>query len=237
MNVMNAFSFRTSLALKEISWMSVIDLEEVSGTIIIRNRTFSAKDVLQAIIQEAIPVEFRDGTLAIGIERIFPKTITNVRAHPSQQREECPLLIQEIAQIKHSIRQIKVALQLGNREVEQSGSAEKMGLTQLFGPESSASKKRYTNRAHEHNPAPPVPFPESNNEKPFEFLRDPDEPTTTNGFLRSQSKCKKCGQILPEPAKFCNVCGFPTAGSNSSHAPQKDRENSIIRPESSRRRF
>ena len=233
MNVMNAFRFRNPIAMIGILWMSIIDLEEVSGTIIIRNRAFSAKEVLQAITQEAVPVEFRDGTLAIGIERIYPQPISTQRMHNPQQREECSLLIQEITQIKRSLREIK-AFQLGNKEVDQTGPTKKMLFNPLFEPESADSRKR-SNSVHEPYSAPPIQFPDSDNGTLAEFFKDPEEPTSATGFMRSQKKCKKCGHILPEPAKFCNACGCPISELSINAANKNDREAS--REISSRRRF
>jgi len=232
-NVMNVFSFWSSPSLKGISWMSLIDLEEVSGTVIIHNRTFSAKDVLRAVIREAVPVEFREGTLAIGIERVYPLGITNSRDHPSPQREECPLLIQEIAQVKHAIRQ----LQLGNRELEQNGTTEERELSQFLKIKSNGSRKEYRNRDRVRYPVPPTPFPEQDNGDPFDLFREPGEGVSGNGFLRTQTKCKKCGQILPETAKFCNVCGSPTIELSTGQKTPGGRENSIPKRDSSRRLF
>ena len=106
--------------------MSLINLEEVSGTIFIQNRAFSAKEILQAVIKEAVPVELREGALAIGIERIFPQPTSNAWKHPDDPGREYSLLIQEIARIKREVMQINNVLQLNNRETDSRRTPDEM---------------------------------------------------------------------------------------------------------------
>lgn len=208
--------------------MSLINLEEVSGTIVIQNKVFSAKDVLGAVIRESVPVEFREGTLAIGIERIYPLRVTNPRDLLSSQMEECPLILREIAQIKREMAQINNALHLG-REVEQSGTTEEQRRGQFWEVNSSDPRNTHRNHTGARNPVPPIPFPELGNEDLFDLFGDPEGGDSRGGFLRTQKKCEKCGQILPKTAKFCNVCGSPSRGVSTGHKNQESRGSSIPR--------
>lgn len=213
--------------------MSLINLEEVSGTIYIQNRAFSAKEILQAVIKEAVPVELREGALAIGIERIFPQSTSNAWKHPDSPGREYSLLIHEIARIKREVMQINNVLQLNNREIDPRRTPEEMRLRQYLKQETSDSRTAYRNSEHNRSTVPPVPFPEGERETLFDFFKDSDNGDSREGFLRSQIKCKQCGHILPEAAKYCNACGTLTIDSSR----RIERENSASGSKRLRRSF
>jgi len=194
--------------------MSMINLEEVSGTIFVQNRAFSAKEILQAVIKEAVPVELREGALAIGIERIFPQPTSNTWNRPDSPERDCSLLIQEIARIKREVMQINKELQLSNREIDPRRTPEEMRLRQYLKQKTSDSRTAYRDSERGQCSVPPVPFPEGERAELFDFFKDPENGDSQDGFLRSQTKCKKCGHILPVAAKYCNACGNLTVESS-----------------------
>ncbi|MFQ6124993.1 MAG: zinc ribbon domain-containing protein [Candidatus Heimdallarchaeota archaeon] len=209
--------------------MSLINLEEVSGTIIIQNKTFSAKDVLGAVIRESVPVEIRDGTLAIGIERIYPLNVSNSRDHPISEMQEYAYLVREIAQIKQEIVQINKTMHLSNRELERSEMTEGRSRNQFLATNSRDLRNTYINPPASQRSVPQVPFPEVDNGEFFDLFGEPEENNSSSGFLGTQKKCEKCGHILLRTAKFCNVCGSPTSGLAISSNNRGGREKSILR--------
>lgn len=208
--------------------MSLINLEEVSGTIIIQNRTFLAKDVLGAVIRESVPVEIREGTLAIGIERIYPLNAANSREHPISEMQEYANIVREITQIKQEIAQINKTMHIGNRELEQSEVAEGRSRNQFLAANSRDPRNIYNNSPGGQRSVPQVPYPEVDNGDFFELFGEPEESNSSSGFLRTQKKCTKCGHILLKTAKFCNVCGSPTSGLAISSNIRGRREKSIL---------
>ncbi len=209
--------------------MSLINLEEVSGTIIIQNRAFSAKDVLGAVIRESVPVEIREGTLAIGIERIYPLNVANSRERPISEMQGYANIVREIAQMKQEIAQINKTMHLGNRELEQSDMAEKRSRNQFLATNSRDPRNMYNNSPGGQRIVPQVPYPEVDNGEFFDLFGEPEESNSSSGFLRTQKKCTRCGHILLNTAKFCNVCGSPTNELAISNNNRGGLEKSILR--------
>ncbi|NIO21221.1 MAG: zinc-ribbon domain-containing protein, partial [Candidatus Aenigmarchaeota archaeon] len=86
----------------------------------------------------------------------------------------------------------------------------------------------YNNSPEGQRSVPQVPYPEVDNGDFFDLFGEPEETNASSGFLKTQKKCQKCGHILLNTAKFCNVCGSPTSGLAISSNIRGRREKSIL---------
>ncbi len=166
-------------------------LDQVSGRILIRGRSYSAKEVIRGLLEQGIAINEKTEGLRIGFKLISPESFSSSSSPINAiESSSCPFL-PLMSQLNEKINILTDSL----------NSNENMS------PNSSFTDNPLFNSSSE-DPPPSTFSPFSNN--PFEPPDDEEKESpfsSTNSFMDKNRKCSSCGSILPSNAFFCNKCG------------------------------
>lgn len=165
-------------------------LDQVSGRILIRGRSYSAKEVIRGLLEQGIAINEKSEGLRIGFKLISPASFSSNPPINGMESSTCPF-IPLMTQLNDKI----------NMLTENLNSNENLSSDQSY------SDNPIFNSSSE-DPPPSTFSPFSNN--PFELPSEEEkEPPFSAGssFMDKNRKCSSCGSILSSNAFFCNKCG------------------------------
>ena len=162
-------------------------LDQVSGSILIRGRSYSAKEIIRGLLEQGIAINDKSEGLRIGFKLISPESNSNHSTMGASNTTGCPF-------IPH-MNQITEKLNILTNLINPSNSRSS---------DSSSSDPPFSHPPSDDSPPPFSPF----SAKPFSPTNDPEE-IFSSGTTHSDDnrKCSSCGSILPTNAFFCNKCG------------------------------
>lgn len=162
-------------------------LDQVSGSILIRGRSYSAKEIIRGLLEQGITINEKSEGLRIGFKLISPESFSSNPAMNTNNNGGCPFV--------PYMNQITEKLNSLSEQINPSPSRSS---------ESSSSSSPFSNPSSDE---PPVPFSPFRND-PFPHQSETDDVFSSgNSYSDDNKKCSSCGSILPANAFFCNKCG------------------------------
>ena len=163
-------------------------LDQVSGSIVIRGRSYSAKEIIRGLLEQGIAINEKSEGLRIGFKLISPESYSTQPPMGASSTVGCPFM--------PYMNQITEKLN---------------ALNDLINPahnytSTSSSDSSFT-QSPSDEPSPPFsPF----SANPFTSKNDHEEifgSSSKDKYSDDDRKCSSCGSILPGNAFFCNKCG------------------------------
>ncbi|MCK4848263.1 MAG: zinc ribbon domain-containing protein [Candidatus Heimdallarchaeota archaeon] len=164
-------------------------LDQVSGSILIRGRAYSAKEVIRGLLEQGIMIKDKPEGLKIGFTLISPDSHSSDPSMNLPGYEGCPF-IPIMSKITDKLNRLSDQINLADR-VPDPPRAEESSF-------------------HARNDDPPTSAfsPFSNN--PFQSESEKERDTdfsSGSSYMDNKRKCSSCGSTLPSNAFFCNKCG------------------------------
>ncbi len=165
-------------------------LDQVSGRILIRGRSYSAKEVIRGLLEQGIAINEKTEGLRIGFKLISPESTSIPNSVDIGQGVTCPFL-PIMSQISDKLDN------LANRV----DFAEERGTT------SSPPDHSFFDTPSEESSTPSFsPFSSSPFSNKVENEKEPVF-SSSPSYMDNKRKCSSCGSTLPGNAFFCNKCG------------------------------
>ena len=165
-------------------------LDQVSGRILIRGRSYSAKEVIRGLLEQGIAINEKTEGLRIGFKLISPESSSISPSMDTGQGATCPFL-PLMSQISDKIDSLASRVDFAEDRVSTPPS-----------PEPSF----FDSSLEESSPPAFSPFSSS----PFSVKNENEkEPVFSSApsYMDNKRKCSSCGSTLPTNAFFCNKCG------------------------------
>jgi hypothetical protein len=164
-------------------------LDQVSGSILIRGRAYSAKEVIRGLLEQGITINEKPEGLRIGFKLISPSSHSSNPSMNINGNEGCPF-IPYMSQITEKLNRLSDQINSADRISDPPRTEESFFNTHNDDPPASTFSPFSTN-----------PF-QSDNEKEKEA-----EFSSNSSYMDNKRKCSSCGSTLPSNAFFCNKCG------------------------------
>ncbi|PWI49418.1 hypothetical protein CEE45_01090 [Candidatus Heimdallarchaeota archaeon B3_Heim] len=162
-------------------------LDQISGRILIRGRSYSAKEVIRGLLEQGIAINEKTEGLRIGFKLISPESSSITPSMDIGQGISCPF-IPIMSQISDKLDHLTGRVDFAE---ERASTPEQS----FFDPPADDSS------AAAFSPFSSSPFTTKNeNEKEPVF-------SSTPSYMDNKRKCSSCGSTLPGNAFFCNKCG------------------------------
>jgi len=162
-------------------------LDQVSGSILIRGRAYSAKEVIRGLLEQGITINEKPEGLRIGFKLISPDSHSSNPSMNTTGFEGCPF-IPIMSQITEKLNSLSDQINLPDIESDPPRTEESLFDMPNDDPPASTFS----------------PF--SNN--PFQSESEKETGFSSNGsYMDNKRKCSSCGSTLPSNAFFCNKCG------------------------------
>ena len=164
-------------------------LDQVSGSILIRGRAYSAKEVIRGLLEQGITINEKPEGLRIGFKLISPDSHSSSTSMNSAGFEGCPF-IPYMSQITEKLNRLSDQINLADNVSNPPRTEESFFNMSNDDPTESAFSPFSNN-----------PFQsESEKERDTEF-------SASGSYMDNKRKCSSCGSTLPSNAFFCNKCG------------------------------
>ena len=164
-------------------------LDQVSGSLLIRGRAYSAKEVIRGLLEQGITINEKPEGLRIGFKLISPDSNSPDPSMSLPGYEGCPF-IPIMSQITDKLNRLSDQINLGDRVPNPPRTDESIFNIQNNDPPASAFSPFSTN-----------PFQSENDkEKETEF-------SSGGSYMDNKPKCSSCGSTLLMNAFYCNKCG------------------------------
>ena len=161
-------------------------LDQVSGSIFIRGRSYSAKEIIRGLLEQGIAINEKSEGLRIGFKLISPESYSNQPPMGAGSIVGCPFIphMNQITEKLNALNDI---------------------INPAHNPTSNSSSDSPFSQSPSDEPSPPFsPF----SANPFPSKSDHEEMFgTRDKYSDEDRKCSSCGSILPGNAFFCNKCG------------------------------
>jgi hypothetical protein len=165
-------------------------LDQISGRILIRGRSYSAKEVIRGLLEQGIAINEKKEGLRIGFKLISPESSSVSPSMDINQGTTCPFL-PLMSQISDKIDSLASRVDFAEESVSTPPN-----------PQSSF----FDSSLDDSSPPTFSPFSSS----PFSVKNeDEKEPvfSSSPSYMDNKRKCSSCGATLPGNAFFCNKCG------------------------------
>ena len=162
----------------------------VTGSIIIKGRSYSAKEVIRGLLELGIAINENEDGLKIGFKHFDPQPASNEQTYAADSSALCPF-ISQMANITAKLENLSARIE-----------------SQAKTPPSPSFQHPFSQNASEAPPSSPSFSPFS--AVPFQAKKSPENDQTfsrNDRFLDGRQKCGSCGATLPQNAFFCNKCG------------------------------
>ena len=164
-------------------------LDQVSGSILIQGRAYSAKEVIRGLLEQGITINEKPEGLRIGFKLISPDSRSSQTSMNSAGFEGCPF-VPYMSQITEKL----------NRLSDQINLADNIS-------DPPRTEESFFNMPNDDPPASAF-SPFSNNPFQSESENENEAGFSSNGsYMDNKRKCSSCGSTLPGNAFFCNKCG------------------------------
>ena len=164
-------------------------LDQVSGSILIRGRAYSAKEVIRGLLEQGITINEKPEGLRIGFKLISPTSHSINPTMDPGSFSGCPF-IPYMSQITEKLNKLTDQINMADSTSNSSMSGESFFSSQQVDPQE-----------------PPF-SPFSNNPFQSESEKEKDPGFSSNtSYMDNKRKCSSCGATLPNNAFFCNKCG------------------------------
>lgn len=164
-------------------------LDQVSGSILIRGRAYSAKEVIRGLLEQGITINEKPEGLRIGFKLISPDSRSSQTSMNSAGFEGCPF-VPYMSQITEKLNRLSDQINLAENTSDHPRTEESFSTM----PKDDSAESAFS------------PF--SNN--PFQSEDEKDRGTefsSSGSYMDNKRKCSSCGSTLPGNAFFCNKCG------------------------------
>jgi len=164
-------------------------LDKVSGSILVRGRAYSAKEVIRGLLEQGITINEKPEGLRIGFKLISPNSHSSNPSMNIPGYEGCPF-IPIMSQITDKLNSLSDQINLTDRV--------------------SDPPKTEESSFHAHNDDPTASAFSPFSTNPFQSTSEKEKETgfSSNGsYMDNKRKCSSCGSTLPSNAFFCNKCG------------------------------
>ena len=165
-------------------------LDQVSGRILIRGRSYSAKEVIRGLLEQGIAINEKSEGLRIGFKLISPVNFSSNSPINTMESSTCPFL-PLMTQLNDKINMLTDSLNSSENISSDSSYSDNSIFSSPSEDSSSSAFSPFGNN-------PFQPPSEEDKEPPF---------STSSSFMDKNRKCSSCGSILPSNAFFCNKCG------------------------------
>ncbi len=162
-------------------------LDQVSGRILIRGRSYSAKEVIRGLLEQGIAINEKTEGLRIGFKLISPESSSITPSMDIGQGISCPF-IPIMSQISDKLNHLAGRVDFA----EESASTPEQSFFDPPDDDSSAAAFSPFSSSPENA--------KNENEKESVF-------SSTPSYMDNKRKCSSCGSTLPSNAFFCNKCG------------------------------
>ncbi|MHA2173680.1 MAG: hypothetical protein ACXABI_02560 [Candidatus Hodarchaeales archaeon] len=165
-------------------------LDQVSGRILIRGRSYSAKEVIRGLLEQGIAINEKTEGLRIGFKLISPESFSSSSPMNTSESSACPFH-PLMTQLNEKINML----------------TETLSSNENFSSNTSYADNSLLDSSTEDPPPPTFsPFSNSPFQSPSEEEKDSPFPSGST-FMDKNRKCSSCGSLLPSNAFFCNKCG------------------------------
>ncbi len=164
-------------------------LDQVSGSILIHGRAYSAKEVIRGLLEQGITINEKPEGLRIGFKLISPNSHSSNPSMNIPGYEGCPF-IPIMSQITDKLNRLSDQINLADHVSDPPRTEESFLDMPNDNPPASAFS----------------PF----NNNPFQSESEKEKDTgfsSSGSYMDNKRKCSSCGSTLPSNAFFCNKCG------------------------------